>query len=90
MPATFSAAIRHSYSAASSPWWVATRVNASGGARGVGIATTQSVVASSILILVADYFLTAVMFSEVVVKDSIAPLKVGIVVIWRQWHWSIC
>ena len=36
--------------------------NASGGARGVGIATTQSVVASSILILVADYFLTAVMF----------------------------
>lgn len=36
--------------------------NASGGARGVGIATTQSVVASSILILVADYFLTAMMF----------------------------
>ncbi len=36
--------------------------NASGGARGVGIATTQSVVVSSILILVADYFLTAIMF----------------------------
>jgi phospholipid/cholesterol/gamma-HCH transport system permease protein len=36
--------------------------NASGGARGVGIATTQSVVVSSILILVADYFLTAMMF----------------------------
>jgi phospholipid/cholesterol/gamma-HCH transport system permease protein len=29
-----------------------------GGARGVGIATTQSVVASSILILIANYFLT--------------------------------
>ncbi len=35
---------------------------ASGGARGVGIATTQSVVASSVLILVADYFLTAMIF----------------------------
>jgi len=30
----------------------------SGGARGVGIATTQSVVASSILILITNYFLT--------------------------------
>ena len=29
-----------------------------GGARGVGIATTQSVVASSILILISNYFLT--------------------------------
>lgn len=36
---------------------------ASGGARGVGIATTQSVVASSVIILVSDYFLTAMMFS---------------------------
>ncbi len=35
---------------------------ASGGARGVGLATTQSVVLSSVLILVADYFLTAMMF----------------------------
>ena len=29
-----------------------------GGARGVGIATTQSVVSSSIMIVIADYFLT--------------------------------
>ena len=36
---------------------------ASGGARGVGLATTQSVVASSVIILVSDYFLTAVMFN---------------------------
>lgn len=35
---------------------------ASGGARGVGIATTQSVVVSSVAILIADYFLTALMF----------------------------
>ncbi|MEZ4474979.1 MAG: ABC transporter permease [bacterium] len=35
---------------------------ASGGARGVGLATTQAVVGSSVLILVADYFLTALMF----------------------------
>ena len=35
---------------------------ASGGARGVGLATTQSVVVSSVLILIADYFLTALMF----------------------------
>ena len=36
---------------------------ATGGARGVGIATTQSVVASSVIILIADYFLTAMMFT---------------------------
>ena len=36
--------------------------HASGGARGVGIATTQSVVVSSVLILISDYFLTAMMF----------------------------
>ncbi|MCA9538594.1 MAG: ABC transporter permease [Myxococcales bacterium] len=35
---------------------------ASGGARGVGLATTQSVVVSSVMILIADYFLTAMMF----------------------------
>jgi len=35
---------------------------ASGGARGVGIATTQAVVYGSVFILVADYFLTAIMF----------------------------
>ncbi len=35
---------------------------ASGGARGVGLATTQAVVVGSVLILVADYFLTAMMF----------------------------
>lgn len=33
-----------------------------GGARGVGIATTQSVVLGSIMILVANYFLTALLF----------------------------
>jgi phospholipid/cholesterol/gamma-HCH transport system permease protein len=33
-----------------------------GGAKGVGISTTQSVVMSSILILIADYFLTALLF----------------------------
>jgi phospholipid/cholesterol/gamma-HCH transport system permease protein len=32
--------------------------NTSGGARGVGIATTQSVVTSSIMILISNYFLT--------------------------------
>jgi phospholipid/cholesterol/gamma-HCH transport system permease protein len=37
--------------------------HASGGARGVGVATTQSVVVSSVLILVADYFLTTAMFT---------------------------
>lgn len=35
---------------------------ASGGARGVGLATTQAVVVSSVAILIADYFLTALMF----------------------------
>ncbi|MEW6672571.1 MAG: ABC transporter permease [Thermodesulfobacteriota bacterium] len=34
----------------------------SGGAEGVGRATTQSVVFSSVAILISDYFLTAVMF----------------------------
>lgn len=40
--------------------WVGTYkgYNTSGGARGVGIATTQSVVLSSIMILIANYFLT--------------------------------
>lgn len=33
-----------------------------GGARGVGISTTQAVVISSVLILVANYFLTALLF----------------------------
>jgi phospholipid/cholesterol/gamma-HCH transport system permease protein len=33
-----------------------------GGAEGVGLATTQAVVVSSVTILVADYFLTALMF----------------------------
>ncbi|MCA9522924.1 MAG: ABC transporter permease [Myxococcales bacterium] len=37
-------------------------INASGGAAGVGVATTQSVVLSSVLILVQDYFLTVLMF----------------------------
>jgi phospholipid/cholesterol/gamma-HCH transport system permease protein len=37
--------------------------HASGGARGVGIATTQSVVVSSVMILIADYFLTSLMFT---------------------------
>jgi len=35
---------------------------ATGGARGVGQATTQAVVYSSVLILVFDYFLTVLMF----------------------------
>lgn len=34
----------------------------SGGAEGVGISTTQAVVISSVTILIADYFLTALMF----------------------------
>jgi phospholipid/cholesterol/gamma-HCH transport system permease protein len=37
-------------------------LTASGGARGVGQATTQSVVLSSILILVSDYFLTLLLY----------------------------
>ncbi len=36
--------------------------NARGGAEGVGMATTEAVVISSVSILVADYFLTAIMF----------------------------
>jgi phospholipid/cholesterol/gamma-HCH transport system permease protein len=36
--------------------------NARGGAQGVGRATTEAVVLASVLILVNDYFLTAVMF----------------------------
>ncbi len=36
--------------------------HASGGARGVGIATTKSVVISSVMILIANYFLTAILF----------------------------
>ena len=35
---------------------------ARGGAEGVGKATTTAVVASAMLIIVADYFLTAIMF----------------------------
>ncbi len=35
---------------------------ASGGAQGVGRATTEAVVLSSVMILVSDYFLTAIMF----------------------------
>ena len=33
-----------------------------GGARGVGISTTQAVVLASIMILIANYFLTAILF----------------------------
>jgi phospholipid/cholesterol/gamma-HCH transport system permease protein len=33
-----------------------------GGAEGVGKATTQAVVLSSVLILISDYFLTSIMF----------------------------
>lgn len=36
--------------------------HASGGARGVGVATTQSVVMGSILLILANYFLTAILF----------------------------
>lgn len=36
--------------------------HASGGAKGVGVATTQAVVVSSIAILISDYFLTVLMF----------------------------
>jgi phospholipid/cholesterol/gamma-HCH transport system permease protein len=36
--------------------------SAQGGARGVGMATTQAVVVSSVTILVLDYFLTVLMF----------------------------
>jgi phospholipid/cholesterol/gamma-HCH transport system permease protein len=37
-------------------------LNATGGARGVGLATTSTVVLSSILILISDYFLTLVLY----------------------------
>ncbi len=36
--------------------------HAGGGARGVGLATTEAVVTSSILVFVSDYFLTVIMF----------------------------
>ena len=36
--------------------------HAGGGARGVGLATTQAVVTSSILVFVSDYFLTVAMY----------------------------
>jgi phospholipid/cholesterol/gamma-HCH transport system permease protein len=36
--------------------------NASGGARGVGLATTKAVVYASVSVLVVDYFLTVMMF----------------------------
>jgi phospholipid/cholesterol/gamma-HCH transport system permease protein len=44
--------------------WVGTYngYHTKGGARGVGIATTRSVVIGSILILIANYFLTALLF----------------------------
>lgn len=35
---------------------------ATGGSRGVGIATTKAVVVSSVLVLISDYFMTAIMF----------------------------
>jgi phospholipid/cholesterol/gamma-HCH transport system permease protein len=38
--------------------------NSKGGAQGVGAATTNAVVASSILILLADYVLTALLFHK--------------------------
>ena len=37
-------------------------LSASGGAKGVGEATTQAVVVSSVTVLIADYFLTAMMY----------------------------
>ncbi len=37
-------------------------LNATGGARGVGLATTSTVVLSSILILISDYFLTLILY----------------------------
>ena len=36
--------------------------NTTGGAEGVGRATTEAVVLASIMILISDYFLTALMF----------------------------
>jgi len=35
---------------------------ATGGARGVGVATTKAVVVSSVLVLISDYLMTAIMF----------------------------
>lgn len=37
---------------------------ATGGARGVGIATTRAVVLSSVLVLISDYLMTAIMFKS--------------------------
>jgi phospholipid/cholesterol/gamma-HCH transport system permease protein len=44
--------------------WISTvkGFNASSGTHGVGLATTQSVVLSSVVILVSDYFLTSALF----------------------------
>lgn len=39
-------------------------LNARGGARGVGQATTHTVVLSSVLILISDYFLTIILYRE--------------------------
>jgi len=39
-------------------------LTATGGARGVGMATTQTVVLSSVLILIGDYFLTLLLYME--------------------------
>ena len=41
-----------------------TGFNSKGGAQGVGAATTNAVVSSSILILAANYILTSVIFSH--------------------------
>ena len=41
---------------------VITGYTATGGARGVGLATTRAVVYSSVGVLVVDYFLTILMF----------------------------
>jgi phospholipid/cholesterol/gamma-HCH transport system permease protein len=38
--------------------------NSKGGAQGVGAATTQAVVSSSVLILIANYLLTSVFFAN--------------------------
>jgi len=38
--------------------------NASGGAEGVGKATTEAVVLAAVSILISDYFLTAIMFLD--------------------------
>ena len=41
-------------------------LNTSGGTEGVGVSTTRTVVTSSILILVLDYFLTQILLSVLV------------------------